>query len=106
MRVAALQTGHSAGISTSPTASLTAIHFGIILFALITSKVHSFPIPNRSISLKLHSDALDTVVPSICTGSNTATGEIVDTAHDHSIYLSLLSTASSCHLNAYPALVA
>ena len=26
-----------------------------------------------------------TVVPSICTGSNTATGDMVDTAQDHSI---------------------
>ena len=99
-------TGHSVGISTSPTASFTAIHLGIILFALITDKVHSFPIPSLSISLKLHRDARDTVVPSIWTGSNTATGEIVDTAHDHSINLSRESTASSCHLKAYPALVA
>ena len=37
---------------------------------------------------------------------DTATGEIVDTAHDHSIYFSFVSTASSCHLNAKPARVA
>ena len=40
-------------------------YFGIILFALITSSVHSLPTPRRSISLKLQRDALETVVPSI-----------------------------------------
>ena len=41
---------------------------GMILFALIISSVHSFPIPSRSISLILHRDALETVVPSKRTG--------------------------------------
>ena len=84
--VFAPQTGQVSGISSSPTASLTAIHFGIILFAFITDNVQFFPIPSLSISLRLQREARLTVVPSICTGSKTATGEIVETAHDHSTY--------------------
>ena len=81
--------------------------FGMILFALITSSsLPTSPMPKRLHSLILQSDARFTVVPSISTGSNTATGVMVDAAQDHSIYSSLDSTDSSCHLNAKPALVA
>ena len=78
------QTGQFSGIEKVPFASFTAIHFGMILFALMTSNVHSSPIPSRSISLILQREARLTVVPSSCTGSKTATGEIVDAAQDHS----------------------
>ena len=80
---------------------------GMILFALMTSSsLPAPPIPKRLHSLILQREARFTVVPSISTGSNTATGVIVDAAQDHSIYSSLESTDSSCHLNAKPALVA
>ena len=43
------------------------------------------PIPSLSHSLILHRLARLTVVPSNDTGSNTATGVIVEAAQDHSI---------------------
>ena len=83
--VPAPHTGHFEGISKLPEESVTAMHLGMILFAFITSSPHPSPMPSRSISLILHKEALETVVPSSCTGSKTATGEIVDAAQDHSI---------------------
>ena len=81
--------------------------FGIILFAFMTLSLEPFPpMPSLSHSEMLHSDALLTVVPSSSTGLNTATGDIVDVAHDHSIWSSSVSALSSCHLKAYPARVA
>ena len=100
-------TGQVSGIWKLPTACFTLMTFGMILFALMTSSsLPASPIPKRLHSLILQREARFTVVPSISTGSNTATGVIVDAAQDHSIYSSLESTDSSCHLNAKPALVA
>ena len=64
--VAALQTGHVWGTVKTPVFSFTATHFGIILFDLMISRIvfPSSPIPRRSISLILTSEALLTVVPS------------------------------------------
>ena len=60
--------------------------FGMILFALITETTVPFaPIPSLSHSEILHNDARFTVVPSSSTGSNTATGVIVEAAQDHSM---------------------
>ena len=53
-----------------------------LLYKLLSYPGHT---PSLSISVRLQSEALETVVPSICTGSKTATGDIVETAHDHSI---------------------
>ena len=105
--VAAWQTGHSWGISKAPSVRMTLMTFGMILFALMTLiSVPAQPIPNRSHSLILQSEARLTVVPSNSTGRKTATGEMVEAAHDHSICCNTVSAASSCHLKASPALVA
>ena len=107
MWVGALQTGQEHGISKSPTFSITRITFGIILLALITlSFVPWPPIPNRSHSLILQSEARFTLVPSKSTGENTATGEIVLAAQLHSTWSNTVSALSSCHLKARPARVA
>ena len=105
--VGAPHTGHAFGTSNDPTAFVTATTFGMILFALITlSSVPAPPMPRRSHSEMLQSEARFTVVPSSCTGRNTATGEIDATAHDHSTRSSTVAAVSSCHLNANPARVA
>lgn len=91
--VLAWHTGQNSGIVKVPSFFFTPIHFGIILFALIISSVvfPSSPIPRRSISLILQREARLTVVPSSATGSNTATGEMVDAAQDHSTYFNVVS---------------
>ena len=100
-------TGQLFGISNVPTDWMTRITFGIILLALMTDSVlPGPPIPNRLHSLILQSEARCTVVPSNSTGANTATGEMVEAAHDHSIWRSVVVAASSCHLKANPARVA
>ena len=84
--VAEWHTGQVSGIWKVPTLSITLITFGIILFAFITAIfVPLSPIPNRSHSEILQREARLTVVPSKSTGRKTATGEIVEAAHDHSI---------------------
>ena len=94
-------TGQRSGISRLPTLCSTFITFGIILLALITEiSVPLSPMPNRWHSLMLQREARFTVVPSNSTGSNTATGDIVDAAHDHSIWSNFVTTLSSCHLKA------
>ena len=99
--VADWHTGQTSGIWNTPSRSTTLITFGIILFALITAIfVPLSPIPNRSHSEILQSEARFTVVPSSSTGLNTATGDMVEAAQDHSIYSSSVSALSSCHLNA------
>ena len=103
----AWQTGHSAGMTKLPTTSVILITFGIILLALMTcSLVPLSPMPRRSHSLTLQSEARCTVVPSSSTGLKTATGVMVLAAHDHSMWSSSVSACSSCHLKANPALVA
>ena len=107
MVVAAPQTGQVCGISKVPSARTTFTTFGIILLALITCiSVPLPPMPSRSHSLILQSEARFTVVPSSSTGLNTATGEMVEAAHDHSTWSSSVSAVSSCHLKASPARVA
>ena len=84
--VAEWHTGQVSGIWKVPTLSITLITFGIILFAFITAIfVPLSPIPNLSHSEILQREARLTVVPSKSTGRKTATGEIVEAAHDHSI---------------------
>ena len=106
--VDAPHTGHLSGMENEAGviffASMT---FGMIILALITCKaVCPFPpIPNRSISLILYNEALDTVVPSISTGSKIATGEMFATAQLHSISRNVDSTGLSSHLKAIPALL-
>ena len=105
--VGAPQTGQTDGISSAPTVFVTATTFGMILFALITeSSVPAPPMPRRSHSEMLQSEARFTTVPSSCTGRNTATGEMLATAQDHSMRSSTVAAVSSCHLNAKPARVA
>ena len=100
-------TGQLSGIWSCPAFCSTLTTFGIILLALMTeSTLPCPPMPSRSHSLMLHNDARRTVVPSSSTGLNTATGEIVFAAHDHSISTSSVVAASSCHLKASPARVA
>ena len=99
--VAEWQTGHVSGMWKIPIRSITLITFGMILLALITAIfVPLSPIPNRSHSEILQREARLTVVPSSSTGRNTATGEIVDAAHDHSTWSNSVSALSSCHLKA------
>ena len=94
-------------MSSTPSRWETLTTFGIILLALMTeSIVPRPPMPSRSHSLMLQSEARFTVVPSRLTGLNTATGEIVEAAHDHSMWSSCVAALSSCHLKARPARVA
>ena len=96
-----LHTGHSVGIDSFPSVCKTSITFGIILLALITEILVPLPpMPSRSHSEILHRLARFTVVPSNSTGLKTATGEMVEAAHDHSIYSNSVSALSSCHLKA------
>ena len=105
--VGAPQTGHAEGISSAPTVFVTATTLGMILFALITSiSVPAPPMPRRSHSEMLQSEARFTVVPSSWTGRKSATGEMEATAQDHSTPSSTVAAVSSCHLNARPARVA
>ena len=107
MYVFSPQTGQVSGMMSSPFFSFTSMTFGIILFALMTERIDPFPpIERRSHSDILQREALFAVVPSRATGSNTATGVIEPAAQLHSIYERGLSTASSAHLKAKPALVA
>ena len=99
--VGAPHTGQVAGMSSVPTVCITSITLGIILLALITDRVvPGPPMPRRSHSLMLQSEARFTVVPSRLTGVKTATGEMVDAAHDHSMWSSWVCALSSCHLKA------
>ena len=105
--VGALHTGQCSGITSLPMVSFTLITFGMILLALITSIfVPLSPMPKRSHSLILHSEARLTVVPSSSTGVNIATGDMVEAAQLHSIFTSSVHALSSCHLKAKPARVA
>ena len=100
-------TGHRSGIVSWPTGRMTLMTFGMILLALMTDiSVPWSPIPSRRHSLMLQSEARFTVVPSSSTGLKTATGEMVEAAHDHSICSSVVVAGSSCHLKARPARVA
>ena len=99
--VADRHTGQVSGTWKTPIRSTTLTTFGMILFALMTAIfVPLPPIPRRSHSEMLQSEARLTVVPSSSTGRKTATGEIVDAAHDHSMWSSSVSARSSCHLKA------
>ena len=99
--VSALHTGQVCGMANKPMVSMTLMTFGIILLDFITSIfVPSPPIPRRSHSDILQRLARLTVVPSKLTGLKTATGEIVETAHDHSIYSNSVVALSSFHLKA------
>ena len=105
--VGAPHTGHLSGMRNAPTFFVTATTLGMILLALMTeSSVPGPPMPSRSHSEMLHSEARLTVVPSSGTGRNTATGEMDATAHDHSISSSTVAAVSSAHLKASPARVA
>ena len=100
-RVGDPHTGHRSGMQNGPTACFTLMTFGMILLALITSSYVPFPpIPRRSHSLMLQSEARFTVVPSSSTGRNTATGEMVDAAQLHSTWSSSVLALSSAHLKA------
>ena len=99
--VSDLHTGHELGIVNVPIVSITLITFGIILLDFITSIfVPCPPILSLSHSDMLHRLALFTVVPSKLTGLKTATGEMVEAAHDHSIYSNSVVALSSFHLKA------
>ena len=103
----AWQTGHWLGTVNAPMRSVTWMTLGIILLALMTlRRVPGPPMPRRSHSLMLHSEARCTVVPSSSTGWKMATGDMVLAAHDHSISFKTVSALSSCHLKASPARVA
>src|SRR3712207_4709122 len=99
--VGAWHTGHSAGMVKLPSRCSTLMTLGIILFALMTSIfVPLSPIPSRSHSDMLHKLARFTVVPSSSTGLKTATGDMVEVAHGHSMYSNSVAACSSCHLKA------
>ena len=73
--------------------------------ALYTVIRSPMPRPSSRITEMLCTEALDTVVPSSSTGSNTAMGFIRPVRDaDHSISRRVVSAVSSCHLKAMESL--